>query len=422
MKKIWLLRIFLIVIVFLGAMVFAGCNTDNNTANINSSYDAIRAVHVKNPSNGEISFIYDAINNQISGYPKTVPNFINLPVASIIDVVGTDERMNINYVDDDNYENGIIIAQEPKAGAAWNDGIVVNLTVNRKYSDINSRSGYIGKSLDKLYFLTNNYNTQQGKIWVNNSLIDTDTEIIKLQVDNGSLYYNDSSGVNIFDLQRTSQILGNEIITFSVFNEKIYYRAKDTDGKLYCFDIKDKTNSLIFDDLIMFTYINSDYIICHNPHDIYILDANSYEIIKHMHYEYGDIITGCSLDSDNVYILHYKIDNSNVESCEITKYNIPQDEQTKIYETSKGVLGLQAIDDKIIFQYYLDGKNGFRYIDMRNMENKFFTVNEYEVSRIFDDIDDVLFDGQQIIYKKKDHTFYSICIFTGETKKIELSS
>jgi len=31
-----------------------------------------------------------------------------------------------------------------------------------------------------------------------------------------------------------------------------------------------------------------------------------------------------------------------------------------------------------------------------------------------------LIDGQQIIYETMGGTFYSLCIFTGETKKIEL--
>jgi hypothetical protein len=48
------------------------------------------------------------------------------------------------------------------------------------------------------------------------------------------------------------------------------------------------------------------------------------------------------------------------------------------------------------------------------MENKFFALG---INVLDSDIDDILFDGQKIIYKQDD-AFYSICIFTGETKKI----
>jgi len=42
----------------------------------------------------------------------------------------------------------------------------------------------------------------------------------------------------------------------------------------------DKTNSLIYDESIMFIYVNSNYIVCHSPHDINILDNESFKIVK----------------------------------------------------------------------------------------------------------------------------------------------
>ena len=96
MKKIdAVLKISLVVIITLGTIVFAGCNTDSNSVDINSSYDAIKKEYANNPSNTEIAFIYNAINGKISEYPKTVPDFINLPIECLIDTVGADERVNI---------------------------------------------------------------------------------------------------------------------------------------------------------------------------------------------------------------------------------------------------------------------------------------------------------------------------------------
>lgn len=424
-KKLLFLKIAVIVILVLETIVLAGGIIVNDIVDINSSYDAIKTAYVINQipfnsfmsSNSEISFIYDAINNKISKYPKTVPNFINLPIDSLSDAIDNDERINIEYADDDNYENGIIISQEPKAGAAWDDGITVNLTINRKYSSINSQWGYMSESLGKLYFLTSAYNSDSGTIWADSEKLE-ENKMIKLYVDNGNIYYNDRGGVNKLNekgalkvLERTSLILN-----YAVLNEGIYYIDRE-DGKLYHHNMKDKTNLPVTNMPVMLFSVNTDYIMCWSPHDIFVLDAKSYKVIKSMHYK--SIITGCSLDNDNVYILQYKVDDNNVESREITKYNIKEDEQVTIFESNEGVSGLFAIDDKIIFIQYFDDRVGFRYINMRTMEEKFFIIKHYDILDI--DINDILFDGQRVIYKS-DLAFYSISIFTGEIKKIDLIS
>ncbi len=199
MKKRALLGIIIGVVTVTATLVLAGnvynksANINNsndtaNTADINSSYDAIITAHDEDPSNSEISFIYDAINNQISGYPKTVPDFTHLPIDCIIDAIGTSERIHIEYTDYDNYENGIVISQEPAAGAAWDDGVFVNLTVNRKYSDINSTClrGNIGESSGKLYLLATTNNREKGTIWADGEK-SADGEITRLYVDNGNV-------------------------------------------------------------------------------------------------------------------------------------------------------------------------------------------------------------------------------------------
>lgn len=416
-KKISVLRIVVIVIIVLETIVLAGCNTVNNTANINSSYDAIKAAYANNSSNSEVSFIYDAINNKISEYPKIVPDFINLPVDSIVDAIDKDKRINIEYADDDNYQNGIIIAQEPKAGAAWDDGVIVNLTVNRKYRDIKSQWGYMSESLDKLYLLTNTDIAKGiGQIWSYGEKL-ADGEMIKLYVDNGNVYYNDRRGVNKLDAEGASQVLGKYILTYTVINEKIYYVDRDTDGKLYCYNMNDKSNSPVTNEPVMFFYVNSDYIVCWNPHDIFIVDNESYKLIKAIHYK--NTITGCSLDKDNVYFVQTTFNDKGRGKSEIIKYNIKQDTQITVSDSGELVSNILAIDDKIVFFQYLDNQIGIKYMDMRNMENEYFTSDD-DISDMNDDVIDILFDGQQIIYEKEDRTFYSICIFTGETKKIDL--
>lgn len=86
-----------------------------------------------------------------------------------------------------------------------------------------------------------------------------------------------------------------------------------------------------------------------------------------------------------------------------------------IFYTKEMVGDIIAVDDKIVFQHYLDNQIGIRYIDMRDMENKYFSIDD-EILNSDDDMIDFLFDGQRIIYEKKDQTFYSICIFTGKLR------
>lgn len=454
MKKLTqYLRIVVIFILVLEAVISAGCNTVNNTAvnssnnaantadidstndatntadingsngtintaDINSSYEAIKKAYADNPSNSEISFIYDAINNEISEYPKTVPDFIDLPIECIIDAIDTDAKIHIEYADDDNYENGIIIAQEPKKGAAWDDGVVVNLTVNRKYSSINSKQGYMGESLGKLSLLTTTYNGDTGTIWADGEKL-VEGEITRIYADNGNVYYNDGSGVNRLNTKGVSKVLEKKTIQHVVNNENIYYRdIENEDGNFYCYNMNDKTDSLIYDGKVMFLYANSDYIICYSPHDIFILDNESYKIIKKIHSE--KMIVDCSLDKNKLYFVQKTYSSNGKDRVELTKYSIKQDEQITILDSNEPIGSIFAADDKIILIQYLNkNEAGFRYIDMRNIENKFFTIdNDFFESIIID----ILFDGQRIIYEKEDGTFYSISIFTGETKKIELIS
>lgn len=269
MKKLMqYLKVLVAVIIVLETIVLAGCNTVNHTANINSSYDAIKTAYAKDPSNSEIAFIYDAINNQISEYPKTVPDFINLPIVSIIDAIGADERIHIDYANDDNYENGIIIAQEPKAGDLWDDGVVVNLTVNRKYSAVNSKWSNMSLSLDKLYLLSgyfdNDYNLR-GTIWADEEKL-IDGEITRIYAENGNVYYNDGNEVNRLNGESVLQVPGQERLYYAVMDEKIYYIDEEEDNeynKLYCYNIDSKTSTLINEGRMLFI-VSSDYIICWN--------------------------------------------------------------------------------------------------------------------------------------------------------------
>lgn len=425
-KKMLFLRIVVIVIVALETLVLAGGVIVNNAVDINNSYDAIKAAYVINHiplnnflfSNNEIAFIYDAINNKISEYPKTVPDFINLPIDILIDAIDMDERIHIAYADDDNYENDIIIAQAPEAGALWEDGVIVTLTVNRRYSDIISKFGYMSESLGNLYLLskTDIVNKKRGVILSNGKKL-VDNEMIKLYVNNGNVYYNDRSGVYKLSTEGASQVLEKQIYSYAVIDEKIYYTDKE-DGKLYCYNMTDKATSLVIDEQIIFFYVNSDYIVCHNPHDIFILDHKSFTMIKNMHYE--NFITGCSLDNDNVYILEMEYIGIGEQKSKITKYNIKQDELTDIFNANEMVSTLLAIEDKIIFSHYTaDNQLVFQYINMRNMENKVYTV-DVDIHDAEAGIADILFDGQKIIYKTEGQAFYSICIFTGKIKKIEL--
>ncbi len=208
-----------------------------------------------------------------------------------------------------------------------------------------------------------------------------------------------------------------------VYNNKIYYRDKEKNYDMYCYNINDKTNSFVIaNEPILFLFVNSDYIVCLAPHDIIVLDNKSYKVIKKMHYENN--VISCFLDKDNVYFIETEyIDNTKglfKEKFILTKYNIKQDTQTTIVESNEneyeGIFDVHAVDDKIIFfeQNINEQFGRYRYIDMRNMENKFFTVKTHGII-------DELFNGQRIVYKTEDQTFYSISIFTGETKKIELN-
>jgi len=424
-KSMQYLRIVLIVIIVLEAIILAGCNTVNNTADINSSYDAIKAACVNNSSNSEISFIYDAINNRISGYPKTVPDFINLPVDSIIDAIDTDERIHIEYANDDNYQNGIIIAQEPKAGAAWDDDVIVNLTVNRKYSSINSKNGSIGLSLDKLYLLPIYYDNKYkpyktiGAIWADGEKL-IEGELSRLYVDKGNVYYNEGREIKRLNGESILKLPGDKPLYCAVINEKIYYLNQDKNDKLYCYNINDKTNTLIYDEPVIIIVNSDDYIIYRNAHNIFILDNTSYTIIKHIHCE--ELITDFSLDNDNLYFVKSIINDKGEDKFELTKYDIKQDTQKTVFESNELTSNILAIDDKIVFLQAVENKIGIRYIDMKNMENNFFTVENDDRLDSSGNVIDILFDGQRIIYEKQDQTFYSICIFTGETKKLELNS
>ena len=71
-----------------------------------------------------------------------------------------------------------------------------------------------------------------------------------------------------------------------------------------------------------------------------------------------------------------------------------------IFYTKEMVEDIIAIDDKIVFQHSLDNQIGIKYIDMRNMENKYFDIND-DILNSVDDMIDFLFDGQRIIYEKK---------------------
>ena len=412
-----------IVIVAIEILVLAGGFIANNAGDINRSYRAIRSAYVFNhiPLNNflyakdEITFIYDAINNKISKYPKNVPNFINLPIDSIIDAIGADERFHIDYTNDDNYENGVIIAQEPKADEFWDDGVVVTLTVNRKYSDIKSIWGYMSQSSGSLYWLSNtDTGIWGGAIWKDGTKI-ADDEITRIYVNNGNVYYSDNNAVYQLTAEGVLQeVLGKQTRRYYVINEKIYYIDDDQDLRLYCYNMNDKTTSLVFDEPIMFFYINSDYIVCNIIHDVFILDTESYTVIKELHSE--DTYVGCSLDNDNVYVLETEFTDDITKSrSRITKYDLKNDEQTEIFNSFEWVSGLLAIDDKIIFIHYTaDYQMEFQYINTITMENKFFSS---AIDIFGPDVGDILFDGQKIIYKQDD-AFYSICIFTGKTKKI----
>jgi len=148
---------------------------------------------------------------------------------------------------------------------------------------------------------------------------------------------------------------------------------------------------------------------------MFLFDIKSYTLINAIHFE--NIITGFSLDQDNVYILEMEYISNAEENHKITKYNITQDTQTTIYDTNEMVSNIFAIDDKIVFLNYVDNQVGIRYIDMRSMENKFINI-EADLTMSDDDVMDILFDGQQIIYETRDRRFYLICIFTGEIKEI----
>lgn len=416
MKKRAFLGIIIGVVTVIATLVLAG-NVFNKTANINSSYDAIKAAHAQNPSNSEISFIFDAINNKITEYPKTVPDFTGLPIESIIDAIGKSERIYIEYTDDDNYENGIIIAQDPAAGAAWSDGVVVGLTVNRKYSSFNDKLGYMSESLGKLYILTSSDNNDMGTIWADGEKL-ADGEIGRIYADNGNVYYRDSSGIYKLDAEGASQVLGKQTIQHVVNNGKIYYRdIENEENNFYCYNMNDNTNSFVTNVPVLFLYANTDYIVCHSPHDIFILDSENYTILKHIHCE--EFITDCSLDNDSIFYTKTKFDH--MSTWITTKYNIKQDKQTTVLDLNEPVMVIMsAADDKIIlFQYTYESEAGFRYINMRNEEEKFFAI---EYNFFEDTIIDIMFDGQKIIYEKDDQTFYSLIIFTGETKKIEVVS
>jgi len=55
-KLIRFVRIVVVLIIVLQAAGLAGCNTVNNTAEINSTYDAIKAAYVNNPSNEMVKY------------------------------------------------------------------------------------------------------------------------------------------------------------------------------------------------------------------------------------------------------------------------------------------------------------------------------------------------------------------------------
>lgn len=131
------------------------------------------------------------------------------------------------------------------------------------------------------------------------------------------------------------------------------------------------------------------------------------------------MILECSIDKDNLYFVQYAYNEKGKDKFEIIKYSIKQDTQTTVFEPDELGSNIFAIDDKLVFFTRENDQTLIRYLDMRNMENKIFHV-EIDITKGDDIITDILFDGQQIIYEKGDRTLYSICIFTGETKKIEL--
>jgi len=183
--------------------------------------------------------------------------------------------------------------------------------------------------------------------------------------------------------------------------------------------MNDKTNTLINDERMIFI-VNSDYIICRDTHDIIIMDNKSYKIIKRIHCE--RMIVDFSLDKDNLYFVQYERYGNREAKSELSKYSIKQDTQTTVLDSNEMVSNIIAIDDKIVFFSKVGNQIGIKYIDMRNMEDKSFTLENDDRLDSSNNVMDILFDGQRIIYGKQDQTFYSICIFTGETKKIELTS
>lgn len=415
MKKIiQYLRINIVVIIILATIVFAGCDTGNNSADINRSYDAIKKEYANNSTNSEIAFIYNAINNDISEYPNKVPDFVDLPIECLIDAVESDERINIEYIADDNYDNGIIVAQEPEAGAPWDNGGAVNLTVNRKYSDINSYWGYMSKSSDNNYLLSSS--NREGAIWADGQKL-VDDEIVKLYVDDGVVYYNNPSGVYKLSSHNVKQILEENILIYKVINNKLYYIKNG--GKLYCYNMNDNTDTLVYNEPTMLFLVNSNYITCWKPHDVFILDKENYTVIKELHFEGS--ITGCYHSNENVYVL--EMEHTTEQKHLITKYNITQNTKTTVFESDQVATNLLAVDDKIVFLNAVDNQLGFRYIDTENMDDKYFPIENYDVTKLNKKINDFMFDGHQIIYNEIDSsadmsTFYSISIFTGEKKKI----
>ncbi|MBT3320065.1 MAG: PASTA domain-containing protein [Clostridia bacterium] len=418
MKKIdAVLKISLVVIITLGTIVFAGCNTDSNSVDINSSYDAIKKEYANNPSNTEIAFIYNAINGKISEYPKTVPDFINLPIECLIDTVGADERVNIEYIADEDYDNGLIIAQEPKSGEKWVDGAELTLTVNRKLSDINCKVGHMCVSSGKPYFVVtyrDSDNNRRGAIWADEGVIVND-EISRIYADNGSVYYNDQSGVRKLNGESVLELSVEDPPYFLVNDEKIYYFYKEEAG-IYCYNMNDRSNSLIHDEFTLFI-ANSDYIIFQYIYDIIILDSKNNTVVKQIHSDKIEkIIADFSLDGDNLYYVLITYYENGKEKSELIKYSIEKDTHTTVMETSELVSDIYTVDDKIVYSSYVDDSFGIKYVDMRTMRSKFYNL-ETDIAY------DLLFDGQQIIYTDKDYTtmtleIYSISVFTGETKKI----
>lgn len=408
--KLTIIGIFIVEIIIL-----ASGYTINHIDNIRYSYDAIKVANVINHipfnnflfSNNELSFLYSTINNEVSDYPKTVPNLVGLPVDILTNIIDSNERIKIDYVSDSDHRNGIIIAQNPEAGTSWGNDVLVNLTVNRKYDCIHSKFGYIEKSIKTLFFASND------SIMDRSEKIMHIDNLIRLHLNNEILFYNDLDGINAIYNNNLVKHYPIKALNYFVLGDSIYYIDRNNGYRLFCYNMNRMSNELVFNKAINAFFVNANYIICRDMHSIIIIDIHDNMIIKEINST--DLISDLALDSDNVYYLQRTINSSHKQKWTIEKYNINTKISKTIY-TSKDnemISYLYAIDNQVVFLHYLGEKVRFGYIDTENMEYDDFIIQNKG------NILDVLFDGQQIIYKSEEEDFYSISVFTGKIIKLK---